>query len=1819
VNPESPQSPRDELEARLTALLLGELSAGEAAALRETIARDPDLRRLHDRLKLALELVREASAGGLPSAGGFQPPSEPLTLATERRGKLLALFQQPAPAKIIQPVAFWTRQRREWLQLAAMIVALMCLTVEIMFRKFGNPFVLMDQLGSDHEGGSPPAALASAGQVNTELSAAEIDRLKEQSGFVGDPQWAGVLERPPAAHSVTVQTVTPSKESVVERNRAAFLNPEGKPGADGKANFDAAMLETTARLTRKLEFNNETAAETAHPRVFVTNSTILGLAVQDGERAGVAQRKIAAIALPESLETLADNKQAYFENASGVVAGKDIGGPMNLGEEFRWGRTAGGGMGNAAVVKDPAAATPATEFAAAGAGAHSRAPAQQQMFRSGGMGGGGGGFGGVAGGAGTVQTGQAGAKAVAGAEFDGRTAGGDAGGRDLAEKSQPRTEPALAASGKPAGGTSIGQVQLGLAAKDSAGVHYGYAVVDGHKGDLKPGAAPQTAVRAGERLAAQNVELQTAESLSKSKVLADNRAFSMNPVAADVSPLHLTPGQNQSRLTSAATAQGEGERGVKFHMDLNRNGVFQSTDGLAVQDARRKDNTWSYEPSDPAPAGATPPPPVAEVKLRNLEDKLERATTLDRESGARADTALGAKVDSLAALPAPARAAKPASPAGSAAAGDKLAEITDLDMIVPEATPAPSAPPVPLVTGGLRMDAGLQPNSPPTLGRAYKAPAPNASQGGHWTIRADDSLGIHNLNYDARPPQYSAASPTGNLRGLPTQTPPPPAATPRDYVFAAGNRGGSDQANQQGIAVGRTNGSAGGVAVAPGTFGVNGRSRAWAPTQGLERAKEANITVQRSGGAVGGATVNFYALDGTAVASNPVPAKPQATDPSGHGTFVAGVQAGSTIAAPITDFDSDGAVKARVEGFDAPMDRFKEAQVEGRGRMPVGEQSAGAIQFGSGKYEAGKEVKLAEGQIQLMNKRTLEEAIASATNGFGSGTLYGVDSTAAGRVDGERAGRGVMVEALKREMPAAEPESRRLARIELPGLAEADKEVKAATTARGNLGDVQELAKLTAEPRQLMAERESLEAGAMEKKLKQVEQLVEEHKRDEMQRNRVSEVEQAWRVPNEYNRTNTVETSTRNSQETLKAFDRITLKEFGPFDRVPLSQVIEHLNAESKKLDPEKKGLNLVLDSLPASLPGGEQVPLGDVKVTIESSLMDLPLAYALDAVSKSADKRLQFKVEDNGVVFSASKDTTPQLFTRTFKVDPKTFAQGAKSLVEAPLAGPSQYDLRGGGMGGGGGMGVFSSGGFTNTAMASELIRQYLIAAGVNLKTNASGQSPMVFYNDRNGTLMVRASRQDLDAIQRTIEVLRVKEPEPPAPPKVAPPNAPIPQPEVSATENAFSTFSLNVSDVSFKLAQASLEKGVMPDVTTVRSEEFINAFNYHDPEPSGHAPIAFAWERARYPFAHDRDLLRFSVKTAASGRQANRPLNLVLLLDNSGSMERADRVLIRQECLRVLAGQLQPQDRISVVAFARTPRLWVDGLAGGQTEELMRRVGGLAPEGGTNLEDAMNVAYQTALKHFLPNGVNRVVLLTDGAANLGDVEPESLKKKVEAQRKQGVALDCFGIGWDGYNDDLLEALSRNGDGRYGFVNTPLAAATEFAGQLAGALKVAASDVKVQVEWNPKRVTTWRQIGYAKHQLKKEQFRDNTVDAAEIAAQEAGNALYTVQVNPRGEGPIGTVRVRFKVPGTNDYREHEWAVPYEGAAKPLEQAGATIRLAATASAFSEWLVTSPFAAEVKPDRLLAYLAGVPEQYAADPRPKQLEWMIRQAKSVAGQ
>lgn len=648
------------------------------------------------------------------------------------------------------------------------------------------------------------------------------------------------------------------------------------------------------------------------------------------------------------------------------------------------------------------------------------------------------------------------------------------------------------------------------------------------------------------------------------------------------------------------------------------------------------------------------------------------------------------------------------------------------------------------------------------------------------------------------------------------------------------------------------------------------------------------------------------------------------------------------------------------------------------------------------------------------------------------------------------------------------------------------------------------------------------------------------------------------------------------------------------FRGTTVREAIEFLKKKSVELDAKspsgEKGTNIVLkvgNANAKDIPGipGVQMPVKDAapealdesnpaNTRITVSLKNIPLGEALNYVTGLAN--MKYQVEPYAIAVFPFSQNTDMLITREWKLPPDLIPNTA------------------------------GSDGIADRTVA----KNWLVSQGMAFNDQASA-----VYIPQSNRLIVRNTQDQLDRINTLVETKTAEKAEAEA--TSAPSTPPVPQPEVETRANPFSTFSLNISDVSFKLAAASLEQNHLPNPATVRSEEFINAFDYRDPEPAPGAPLAFVTERARYPFAQNRDLLRFSVKTAAAGRQPGRPLNIVLLLDSSGSMERADRVNIVHEALRVLAAQLQPQDKLSIVTFARTPHLWADGVAGDKVADTLARVSQITPEGGTNLEAALDLGYETALKHYTVGSISRVVLFTDGAANLGDVDPEALTKKVEAQRKKGVALDCFGIGWEGFNDDLLEQLTRNADGRYGFINTPGEAAENFATQLAGALRVSASDVKVQVEFNPRRVKAYRQVGYAKHQLTKEQFRDNTVNAAQIGAAESGNALYVVEIDPRGEGDLATVRVRFRDPGTEDYHEHEWAVPFTGDASPLEQGSSALRLAGAAGAFSEMLANNPYAAEVTSDRLLGILSGVPPIYGADPRPTKLEWMIRQARNLS--
>jgi len=454
------------------------------------------------------------------------------------------------------------------------------------------------------------------------------------------------------------------------------------------------------------------------------------------------------------------------------------------------------------------------------------------------------------------------------------------------------------------------------------------------------------------------------------------------------------------------------------------------------------------------------------------------------------------------------------------------------------------------------------------------------------------------------------------------------------------------------------------------------------------------------------------------------------------------------------------------------------------------------------------------------------------------------------------------------------------------------------------------------------------------------------------------------------------------------------------------------------------------------------------------------------------------------------------------------------------------------------------------------------------------------------------------------------------PAPKPMSTPAEPDLTAEVSAAQQPVSTFSLHVSDVSFRLAEAALLQGQMPDPERIRPEEFYNAFNYGDPSPAMAEKVACHIEQAAHPMLQQRNLVRIAMRVPAVGRGATQPLRLTVMLDTSGSMEREDRAASVHRALEVLVSLLGPNDRLTVIGFARQPHLLVDQLPGDHGSEALAILAHTPAEGGTDLEAALKLASELALRQYQSQAQNRIVLLTDGAANLGNADPAQLALSVEALRQQGVAFDACGVGLDGIDDAMLETLTRKGDGRYYVLNTPEAADTGFARQLAGAFRPAAENVKVQVRFNPARVGAYRLIGFEQHRLKEEDFRNDKVDAAELAADEAAVAIYQVETLPQGEGEIGEVYVRFRDASNGNMVERSWTMSYDPQVAAFDRAAPTLQLAGVATLLAEKLRGGALGDAIKLDELAPVVNALRGHYAHEPRVQELVTMYEQLRRM---
>jgi hypothetical protein len=617
------------------------------------------------------------------------------------------------------------------------------------------------------------------------------------------------------------------------------------------------------------------------------------------------------------------------------------------------------------------------------------------------------------------------------------------------------------------------------------------------------------------------------------------------------------------------------------------------------------------------------------------------------------------------------------------------------------------------------------------------------------------------------------------------------------------------------------------------------------------------------------------------------------------------------------------------------------------------------------------------------------------------------------------------------------------------------------------------------------------------------------------------------------------------------------------FQDVTIREALDFLNQravslDGSEIDPARKGVNIDL-----KLPEGAVE--SESRITL--ALTDIPLRAAITYVAYAANLKLNVQPDTVSVV--PLTVGTEALITKEYKV-PANFFPASPSAREATTSGS---------------VSVLNS--------QPETLR-YLESIGVTFPPGATA-----YYMASRNKLIVKNTVAAIDLVDALVENAKPK------------PEAQAFGNEIATAKEPFSTFSLHVSDVSFQLAKDALARGTMPDPARIRAEEFYNAFDYNDPAPGAGEEVACRIEQSAHPFLQQRNLARIAVKVAAAGRADGQPLRLTILLDTSGSMEREDRAASVRRALQSLVSLLGPNDRVTLIGFARTPRLLAENVPGDQGLKLIEAADRTPSQGGTNLEEALALASELALKNRLPNGQNRIVLLTDGAANLGNANPERLAQQIDKTRQQGISFDACGVGAKGLNDEILEALTRKGDGRYYFLNKPEDADEGFARQLAGAFRPAAENVKVQVVFNPSRVASYRLIGFEKHLLEKQDFRNDKVQAAELSAEEAGVALYQIQPLPEGSGELGEVFVRFRDPATGKMVERSWTMPYEERVPSFDQAAPSLQLAATAALLAERLAGNE---QIDLNALAPVLNGLRGRYGEQQRVGELLQMFERVR-----
>lgn len=353
---------------------------------------------------------------------------------------------------------------------------------------------------------------------------------------------------------------------------------------------------------------------------------------------------------------------------------------------------------------------------------------------------------------------------------------------------------------------------------------------------------------------------------------------------------------------------------------------------------------------------------------------------------------------------------------------------------------------------------------------------------------------------------------------------------------------------------------------------------------------------------------------------------------------------------------------------------------------------------------------------------------------------------------------------------------------------------------------------------------------------------------------------------------------------------------------------------------------------------------------------------------------------------------------------------------------------------------------------------------------------------------------------------------------------------------KNPLSTFSVDVDTASYSNIRRYIESGQVPPKDSARIEEMINYFTYDYPQPTGTDPFSINMEMSQAPWNKEHKLVQIGLQGKTIDKKDIPASNLVFLIDTSGSM--ADSLVNLKESFKLLVSQLRESDRISIVTYAGSSEVVLDSAYGTEKNKINQAIDRMQSGGSTAGAAGIATAYEIAKKNFIADGNNRVILATDGDFNVGISSEAELVKMIEEKRNQGTFLSVLGFGMGNYQDSKMEQLADKGNGNYSYIDSLKEAKKVFVDGMAGTLLPIAKDVKLQIEFNPAKVKSYRLIGYENRLLNKEDFNNDKKDAGDMGAGSSVTAFY--EIIPAENTSVDKLKYQENVVKSEDFMTNE-------------------------------------------------------------------------------